>query len=136
MKTKQNISLRLALVAAACAALAGCADFSGIQSESKLRDAASVGLDAKAAPPVAVIEAKWWQAYGDQQLDQLIEQAEHLWRLWFGWFRRRRRRVSVSDSFSAAANDLVLLLGLLARCLFRLRDLLLDRSQIGIQASV
>jgi NodT family efflux transporter outer membrane factor (OMF) lipoprotein len=76
MKTKQNISLRLALVAAACAALAGCADLSGIQSESKLRDAASVGLDAKAAPPVAAIEAKWWQAYGDQQLDQLIEHAE------------------------------------------------------------
>lgn len=76
MTTEHNFSFRLALVTAACAALVGCADFSGIHSESRLRDAASVGLEAKGDQPAASVEAKWWQAYGDGQLDRLIEQAE------------------------------------------------------------
>jgi NodT family efflux transporter outer membrane factor (OMF) lipoprotein len=75
MKTDQTLTLRLAAVAAACIALAGCADFSGIESQAQLRDGASLGLDAQATQASPPIHAKWWQAYGDSQLDQLIEQA-------------------------------------------------------------
>lgn len=76
MKTEKNLPLKLAGIAAACMALAGCANYAGISSQSQLRDAASVGLEAPAAQPATAINAKWWQAYGDSQLDHLIEQAE------------------------------------------------------------
>ena len=76
MKTEHTSFLRLALVAAACATLAACADFSGISAQSRMRDAASVGLDAQATQNPAQVDTKWWLAYGDSELNRLIEQAE------------------------------------------------------------
>jgi NodT family efflux transporter outer membrane factor (OMF) lipoprotein len=76
MTTKHPNPLRLALVAAACTALVGCADFSGISAQSQLRDAASLGLDAQATQNPAAADARWWLAYGDGELNRLIEQAE------------------------------------------------------------
>ena len=64
----------LALAAAALALLAGCADMSGIASQAQLRDAPSVGLRAASAEHNE-IDSRWWQAFGDAQLDGLVEQA-------------------------------------------------------------
>ncbi len=59
------------------AALAACADFSGIAPQSQK-------LDALALDPGAVLKARadaawptesWWQAYGDPQLNSLVAQA-------------------------------------------------------------
>jgi len=58
------------------AALAGCADMAGIGSEAKLRDAASLGLAAdRSAAAVPAVERQWWLAFGDAQLNTLIDQA-------------------------------------------------------------
>ena len=64
----------LALAAAALALLAGCADMSGIASQAQLRDAPSVGLNAADADHNE-INSRWWLAFGDAQLNGLIEQA-------------------------------------------------------------
>jgi NodT family efflux transporter outer membrane factor (OMF) lipoprotein len=63
---------RLATLAAALA-LAGCADMSGIGSQSNLRDATSVGLEQAGAAFAPA--AQWWRDFGDEQLDRLIGQA-------------------------------------------------------------
>ena len=58
------------------AALAGCADMAGIGSEARLRDAASLGLAAdRSAAAVPAVERQWWLAFGDAQLNTLIDQA-------------------------------------------------------------
>ncbi|MFC5497914.1 efflux transporter outer membrane subunit [Caenimonas terrae] len=63
---------RLAALAAALL-LAGCANMAGIEPQARLRDDASLNLPAAAAEaPLAV---QWWRAFGDEQLDRLIEQA-------------------------------------------------------------
>lgn len=54
--------------------LTACANFSGIESQASLRDAASVGL-APADAVVPAVDAQWWHAFGDAQLDTLIAQA-------------------------------------------------------------
>ncbi len=57
--------------------LAGCADMAGIASHATLRDAGSLGL----ATPTAQLNAsegvdpRWWTAFGDAQLNGLIDQA-------------------------------------------------------------
>jgi len=56
------------------AGLLGCADMSGITPQAQLRDAASLGLDTAASTP-SPIEAQWWRAFGDEQLNQLETQA-------------------------------------------------------------
>jgi len=75
---------RSTAVAAALAALAlaGCADMGGISSQAKLRDASSLGLATPAevpavAPPGAPagVDSQWWLAFGDAQLDRLVDQA-------------------------------------------------------------
>ncbi|WP_295986964.1 efflux transporter outer membrane subunit [uncultured Variovorax sp.] len=69
---------RTPVVAAALlvAALAGCADMSGIGSQAKLRDAASLGIAPdSAAVPASRLDSQWWLAFGDPQLNSLIEQA-------------------------------------------------------------
>lgn len=56
--------------------LAGCADMAGIASQSKLRDADSLGL--KAAPfstGISAVDARWWAGFGDAQLDALVDEA-------------------------------------------------------------
>jgi NodT family efflux transporter outer membrane factor (OMF) lipoprotein len=56
--------------------LAGCADMSGIQSQSSLREAPSLGLPTASATPTAQpIAAEWWRDFGDEQLNGLVTQA-------------------------------------------------------------
>ncbi|RZL65567.1 MAG: efflux transporter outer membrane subunit [Variovorax sp.] len=70
----------LAVAMAVSTFLAGCADMGGIASHAALRDA---GMPAPtvgtAAPSVAgvqsAVDAQWWRAFGDPQLDRLIDHA-------------------------------------------------------------
>lgn len=59
---------------AAALALAGCASFSGIEPESRPSDPAAV-TPAAAASNVPAVAPQWWKAFGDPQLDTLVEQA-------------------------------------------------------------
>lgn len=63
-----------ALALAAAITLAGCADMSGIESHATPRDAQSVGLPATGTDGIAVGD-RWWQEFGDGQLDRLVIQA-------------------------------------------------------------
>ena len=69
----------LAMAAAgAVAALAGCADFSGIQGHAKMREPSSLaasGAADKASPTLPWLRSDVWREYGDAQLDALLEQA-------------------------------------------------------------
>ena len=62
-------------VATLIAALAGCADMSGITPQAQLRDAASLGLAAPETPAQKPLEVQWWRAFGDDTLNQLETQA-------------------------------------------------------------
>jgi NodT family efflux transporter outer membrane factor (OMF) lipoprotein len=59
--------------------LAGCASTGGLAPSSTLRAPASVAaqrsLDGTAVSPAAWPKVDWWQAYGDAQLDQLMDEA-------------------------------------------------------------
>jgi NodT family efflux transporter outer membrane factor (OMF) lipoprotein len=66
-----NNKPRLAALAAALL-LAGCANMAGIEPQAKLREGASLNLDAGAAASVPV---QWWRGFGDAQLDRLVERA-------------------------------------------------------------
>jgi NodT family efflux transporter outer membrane factor (OMF) lipoprotein len=73
------ISMRGRWAASACAVaaglvLAGCADMSGIDPQSKLTSGEALGLNANAAPSTPLPD-QWWRDFGDAQLDQLITQA-------------------------------------------------------------
>lgn len=57
------------------AAVAGCADMSGITAQAQLRDAASLGLDAPGTGTPTPVTAQWWHAFGDDTLNQLETQA-------------------------------------------------------------
>jgi len=58
------------------AALAGCADMAGIDARARLRDAPSLGLTPQAQDAHApLVDSRWWHAFGDAQLDRLIDQA-------------------------------------------------------------
>lgn len=58
---------------AAAVALAGCADFKGIESQSTMRGNESLGLAATA--PAFVPSPEWWREFGDENLNRLIAQA-------------------------------------------------------------
>ena len=78
----------VAAIAALTLTLAGCADMGGIDSQARLRDAASLGLGAEAStsapaadpaearaaavPGAMLPEARWWHGFGDGQLDALV----------------------------------------------------------------
>jgi len=69
---------RMPAVAAVVAALvlAGCADMAHIASHAKLRDADSLGLTAvPSAPAAASVDRQWWLAFGDAQLNALIDKS-------------------------------------------------------------
>jgi NodT family efflux transporter outer membrane factor (OMF) lipoprotein len=69
---------RTPVVAAALlvVALAGCADMGGIRSEATLRDAASLGIAADThAAAMPAVDSHWWRAFGDAQLDGLVDRA-------------------------------------------------------------
>ena len=60
-----------ALAALVVAGLSACADLSGISPQSKVLDANALGLSASAP----VIDPQWWRAFGDAQLNQLVDKA-------------------------------------------------------------
>ncbi len=68
-------------VAVVAVALAGCADMGNISSQAKMSDADSLGLTAPASTPTAAsaatskIDSQWWLAFGDAQLNALVDQA-------------------------------------------------------------
>lgn len=65
---------RAALWLAVTLAMAGCADMGGIASQARLREPAQAGVPPQAAS-LARLDAAWWQAFGDAQLDRLVQQA-------------------------------------------------------------
>jgi NodT family efflux transporter outer membrane factor (OMF) lipoprotein len=75
-------SFRMTLVTVASVAaaalistgLAGCADMSGIEPKAVLNDASSMGLPTTGAPATD-LSAQWWEGFGDEQLNRLVEQA-------------------------------------------------------------
>ncbi len=67
-------SSRIATAAAALA-LAGCANYAGIQPQSNARSAESVGLAADGTGPAFRAADDWWRQFGDEQLDALVGQA-------------------------------------------------------------
>ncbi|RZI74655.1 MAG: efflux transporter outer membrane subunit [Variovorax sp.] len=69
---------RSTAVAAAALALvlAGCADMGNPGANATLRNAASLGLAADpAALRASTVDSQWWLAFGDSQLNGLIDQA-------------------------------------------------------------
>lgn len=71
---------QIALSAIALAALAACANFSGISPSAKALDANALGLQSAtgatsaAASPIT-LDTDWWRAFNDAQLTQLVDQA-------------------------------------------------------------
>ena len=78
-------SARMVLVAATslvaagliATGMTGCADMSGIESKSVMREAPSLGLPvvAPGAQAAATLDAEWWRDFGDEQLNRLVAQA-------------------------------------------------------------
>lgn len=71
---------RLLPLAAACALLlAGCASTEGLSTQGQLRDADSLPLEKSLASSQLTAAAwpsdHWWTAFGDAQLDALVEEA-------------------------------------------------------------
>lgn len=56
-------------------ALAGCADMAGIGGHAKLRDAGSLGIASVDKAAVPALDSQWWLAFGDAQLNGLVDQA-------------------------------------------------------------
>jgi NodT family efflux transporter outer membrane factor (OMF) lipoprotein len=71
--TFPRISSRLLALAAFAAALSGCADFSGIQQQSQLKESASISAQDSAA--TRLVRSDWWLDFGDEQLDRLEARA-------------------------------------------------------------
>ncbi len=68
----------LALSTVLLASLTACASFSGIAPQAKALDAQAVGLASGARntdAAVPAIDPQWWHAFGDAQLNRLIDQA-------------------------------------------------------------
>ena len=68
-----------ALSALVLAGLSACADMSGITPQAKALEANAVGLNASAdnaaQANAPVIDPQWWRAFGDAQLNQLVDKA-------------------------------------------------------------
>ena len=97
MRTRSSAAA--ATLLAAALALAGCASSSGIEPQARLREPAA----QPAATPRFEVAAEWWRAFGDPQLDRLVEQAlaGHP-QLGVAEARLRRAR-AISDAASAAS---------------------------------
>ncbi|HZY19557.1 MAG TPA: efflux transporter outer membrane subunit [Ramlibacter sp.] len=72
-RTAKNSARLSALLAAAL--LAGCASYSGIESQARLRTPDAFGLPAGGAQPSMPVSPAWWKDFGDAQLDRLVGQA-------------------------------------------------------------
>ncbi len=67
---------RFALSAVAIASLSACANFSGIFSSAKVVEPRAAGLSTQAIPADSVaLDSQWWKAYGDDQLNRLVDLA-------------------------------------------------------------
>ncbi len=68
---------RRLLVLASASVLAGCASFGGIAPQSTLQDVAALdaGKALVSSAPADWPDARWWQTYGDPQLDALVAAA-------------------------------------------------------------
>jgi NodT family efflux transporter outer membrane factor (OMF) lipoprotein len=78
MKTGCGSPLRWAALRGAArpvrgARAAGCVSSAGIAPQAQMLDAADVGVPGKA--PGADLSDRWWTAFGDPQLDKLVETA-------------------------------------------------------------
>ena len=70
-------ALALAVMSAATLVLGGCASSAGIASRAQVMAPAQVGLSQATGPAgnTAQVDAAWWTAFGDPQLNSLIERA-------------------------------------------------------------
>jgi NodT family efflux transporter outer membrane factor (OMF) lipoprotein len=67
---------RGALALAVAAVVAGCANYSGIGSDQQMRDPASLAAqDSLRADSAAWPNDRWWENFGDSQLNTLIDEA-------------------------------------------------------------
>ncbi|MEO7108124.1 MAG: efflux transporter outer membrane subunit [Rhodoferax sp.] len=65
-----------ALSALVLAGLSACADLSGISPQAKALDGNALGLAATTGQASTMaIDPQWWRAFGDAQLDQLVDKA-------------------------------------------------------------
>ncbi len=71
--TSPRFSSRLLVLALLAAGLAGCADFSGIQQQSQLKQPVLSSAQDNAA--ALQVRADWWRDFGDEQLNQLEARA-------------------------------------------------------------
>ena len=65
--------IMLASILAYALMAGGCVSTAGIEPKAVPRSAAQIGIDA-AAPPLA-LQDRWWTAFGDAQLDALVDRA-------------------------------------------------------------
>ena len=74
-----TLSITRVALACACALLTGCASMSGIAPQAQSRNANELAsqhaLSATSTSSAAWPKADWWEAYGDAQLDALIDEA-------------------------------------------------------------
>jgi len=66
------------LQAVVLASLGACANYSGIAPQAQALDANALGLNGAAGPAAAqvpAIDAQWWRAFGDAQLNALVDKA-------------------------------------------------------------
>ena len=68
------VAVSVAAVGVIATGMAGCADMSGIESKAVLRDVPSLGLSV-GLDTSAEVPAKWWESFGDEQLNTLVAQA-------------------------------------------------------------
>lgn len=66
-----------ALSALVLAGLSACADLSDVSPQAKALDADALGLTAQAnaSASTPAIDPQWWRAFGDDQLNQLVDKA-------------------------------------------------------------
>ena len=64
------------LTALVLAGLSACADMSGISPKAQALDAGALGLNADVSQAgTPTIDPQWWRAFGDDQLNQLVDKA-------------------------------------------------------------
>jgi NodT family efflux transporter outer membrane factor (OMF) lipoprotein len=78
ISTSAAVGRKWAVHALMVASLGACASYSDIQPQAKALDAAALGLasgTANSSTAVPAIDAQWWLALGDAQLNALVEKA-------------------------------------------------------------
>jgi len=103
--------LRVAVLAAAAALVAGCASNGGLQPQAKLHDAnqlqAQRSLSHATLTAAAWPARDWWRRYGDTQLDQLMDEALATSPTWRAAQARVRQAAAVAGIAGAAMSPQV-----------------------------